>query len=116
MNYKITMVQNHLEQQTVKRQGQIITLERKACLKYFLILFFVCLFLLFYQIFYLFTFQMLYFFLVFISEYAQSHTLSFCSNNHPPTPTSLSWHPPILGHHAFTEAMAYPSIDDKAIL
>ena len=33
MDYKIMMGQNHWEQLTVKRQGHIITLERKACVE-----------------------------------------------------------------------------------
>jgi hypothetical protein len=33
-----------------------------------------------------------------------------------PTPASLSWHPPILGHQVFTGPRASPLIDDKTIL
>ena len=34
-----------------------------------------------------------------------------CSPNHPPTPTSPPWHPPTLGHWAFTGPRASPPID-----
>jgi hypothetical protein len=55
-------------------------------------------------VFSLFTFQILSSFLISLLKVALSHPPPLLTN--PPTPASLSWHSPTVGHHAFTRPRA----------
>jgi hypothetical protein len=65
--------------------------------------------------FFKFTFQMLNPFLVFFPEPSIPSSLPLllwgCSPTHPPTPVSLPWHSPTLGHRTFPGPRASPPID-----